>query len=178
MTNLEIIFGSGLFGFLIIGIRNFIRKYQLKRRLTKEISFELFANEIFTEGAIENYQKLQQDPLVIMPYWKFYNKVTNAVLLSGYFINLNFKLVQLIIQLSERFRNVQNMLIESLTITNEQKKINAFLLPTLEEDARLLLKHLQESKIFKKLKKKYYPKWNKARKKEFEERHNLKVKKD
>lgn len=169
----KIILGSGLFAFLIAEIWRAIRNKINKNRITKEIAYELFLNEIAINLIINDYQNLQKNPTGYLRHHRFNTQVTDAVISSIYFSNLNFDLIQLITEFTQRFKNIQCEIDGFFRLEGEDKLRNVAVLPQQTRNAKVLLSDLQNSKKYKKIKKKYYKKYVKTIKDVMEERFGL-----
>ena len=169
-----------MFAFLIAEIIKVIRKCKLKQRFTKEIAFEFFFNGfVATKLVIHDYQQLQKYPCKYLQRHTFYTQVLNTIISSGYFINLNSDLVQLIIEFHQRFKNIQCELDSFFKLKDEEKERNVLVLQRQEKNAKLLFSDLQKSEKFKELKRKYYKKWKKKTNKRIDELSGIeKIKKE
>ena len=167
---------SGSIGiFLINGLIKFAGKVKLKRRLTKEIAWEFFINEHCIVLIIKDFQNLQKDPCGYLQRHMFKTQVINSVISSGYYVNLNFELSQLVLEFDQRFKLIQHGLDKYFSLKNEEKiePINLGLLRFGEKNSKILLSDL--SKKLEKLKKKYYKKWYEKKAKIHEKTYNIKV---
>jgi hypothetical protein len=171
----KIVFGGGIFLFLIERLIEFIRDLKLKRRLTKEIAWEFFVNEFCAMKIIKDFQNLQKDPIGYLDRHIFKTQVIQSVLSSGYYLKLDFNLSQLILEFAQRLKIVQYELERFFSLEDDQKimPINLGHLERGESDSKRLLYDL--SRKLKKLKKKYYKNWQKHRAKQFEEIFKIKV---
>jgi hypothetical protein len=169
----KIVLGSGLLGFLIAEIWRAIRNKINKSRITKEIAFGFFLNEFTINLIIADYQILQKYPTEYLRHHRFNTQITDAVISSIYFANLNFDLVQLIVEFNQRFQNIQCEIDGFFRLEDEEKLRNVAVLPQKIRNAKVLLSDLQNSKKYKRIKKKYYKKYVKTRKDVIEERFGL-----
>ena len=171
----KIVFGGGVFLFFIERLIEFGKKKCLKKRLTKEIAYELIFNELSAELMINDYKQLQKNPTTRLRYHIFFTQAVDSVLSSGYFVKMSFDLVQLIMEFNQRFKNIQYELQSFFKLNDDKKIINLSTLLKKEENAQILLNDLQKSEMFKKLKNKYYQKWLKTRAKDIKERFDIDV---
>jgi len=169
----KIILGSGLSAFLIAEIWKAIRNKINKNRIIKEIAFGFFLNEIAINLIINDYQNLQKSPTRYLRHHRFNTQIADAVISSIYFSNLNFDLVQLILEFNQRFQNIQCEIDGFFRLEDEEKLRNVAGLPEKIRNAKVLLSDLQNSKKYKRIKKKYYKKYVKTRKDIIEERFGL-----
>jgi len=173
----KIILGSGLIAILITEVLRHSRRHKLKKRLIKEVAFELFSNELIAGKIINDFQNLIQDPCGYLWSHKFKTHVMDPIISSAYFVNLNPDLVEFLFEFDNRFKKVQYEL-DRFFILEDDQKLHAKNLSHLkggELDSRLLLGDLIKSKKLKEIKKKYYQKWIEQRIKRMEERYNKKI---
>jgi len=166
----SLILGSGLIAFVIKEIVNGIGRAKIKRRVIKEIAFELILNEYAAKFIVEDFQILQKEPCVYLRRNRFFTQVVDSVISSGYFVNLNIKLFQFIAEFAQRFRNIQTELEGHFQLTDDEKLRNKVYLPIHERNANVLLNDLQKSEVFKKLQGKYRKEWKETRLKFIQER--------
>jgi len=176
----KLVLGSGIFIFLIAQGIEYIKKYMFKKRLKKEIAFEFIMNEYVTMEIIKDFKKLQKDPCGHLIIHKYNTYTTDAILSSGYFLNMNFDLNQFIIEFRQRFRNIQYELESFFTLNDEQKEfpVNLALLESGVSASQLLISQLHKSERMIKLKNKYNEKWFKKRATRFKERYGIEVDKE
>jgi|GEM_PF-5307903 len=175
----KIIIGSSLFAFVIKEAVGFFRKLNFKRKFIREIAQEFFANEFVIKFIIRDFQNLQRNPCGYLDRHRFMTQVINAVISSGFFVNLDFKLSQLILEFHQRFSNIQYELNTFFILTDEEKlkEQNLYHLERGESDSKKLLEDLKKSYTLKKLKKKYLLKWRKDRIKLREKKRKKKMNK-
>jgi len=168
-------FSGGIGVFLINGLIKFAGKVKLKRRFTKEIAWEFFINEHCAILIIKDFQNLQKDPCGYLHRHKFKTQVINSVISSGYYVNLNFELSQLVLEFDQRFKLIQYGLDKYFSLENEDKikPINLELLRFGEKNSKILLNDL--SKKLEKIKKKYYKKWYEKKAKIHEKIYGIKA---
>lgn len=166
----NIILGSGLIAFVITEIVRCIGRAKAKNRVIKEIAFELLLNEYAAKFIVEDFQILQKDPCGYLRRHKFSTQIIDSVISSGYFVNLDNELFQFIAEFAHRFRNIQTELEGHFQLEDNEKLRNIVYLPIHERNASVLLNDLQESEVFKKLKKKYRAEWKETRLKFIHER--------
>ncbi len=168
-------FSGGIVVFLINGLIKYAGKVKLKMRLTKEIAWEFFINEYCVVLIIKDFQNLQEDPCGYLHRHKFKTQVINSIISSGYYVNLNFGLSQLVLEFDQRFKLIQYGLDKYFSLENEDKiePINLELLRFGEKNSKILLSDL--SKKLEKLKKKYYKEWYEERAKIYDKTYNIKV---
>lgn len=172
----KIILGSGLFAFLIAEVVRVIRRFKIKKRVIKEIAFELIFNERIAKMIIEDFQELQKNPCGYLRRHRFFTQVIDSVISSAYFVNLNVDLFQLIAEFVQRFRNIQAEQDGFYALESDDKMRNIINLPVHERNARVLLHDLQKSKKFKELKSKHEKEWINTRKEFINERFDTKQK--
>ncbi len=173
----KLVLGSGIFIFLIAQGIEYIKKCRFKKRLKKEISFEFFMNEYVTLQIIKDFQKLQKDSCGHLIMHKYNTYAIDAILSSGYFLNMNFDLNQFIIEFRQRFRNIEYELESFFTLNDEQKElpVNLALLERGVSASQLLLSQLHKSERMIKLKNKYYEEWFKKRATRIKERYGIEI---
>lgn len=152
----KIILGSGLFAFLIAEAIRCVRRFILKRRLIKELAWELFFNDFVIVKIIQDFKNLQDNPITYLGKHHFLTNIIDTIISSGFFTRMNFNLVQFIIKFRQRFKNIQYELDSFFTLTDEDKlkDLNLVLLLRGESVSKRLLKDFRESETLKKLKKK------------------------
>ena len=168
-------FSGGIGIFLINGLIKFMGNIKLKMRLTKEIAWEFFINEHCAVLIIKDFQNLQEDPCGYLHRHMFKTQVINSIISSGYYVNLNFELSQLVLEFDQRFKLIQYGLDKYFSLENEDKikPINLELLRFGEKNSKILLNDL--SKKLEKIKKKYYKKWYEKKAKIHEKTYGIKA---
>jgi len=174
-TLAKFVFSGGIALFLIERLIKFVGNVKFKKRLTKEIAWEFFENEYCAIFIIRDFQNLQKDRCGYLDRHIFKTQAIDSVLSSGYFVNLDFDLSQLIFEFAQRFKIVQYELSQFLTLNDDQKLLpaNLELLKKGESVSKLLLNDFNNK--IRKLKKKYYPKWRKDKMKLFEKKYKIKI---
>ena len=102
----ELILGGGLFLYLIDAYRQRKQQKILIRKLTKEVTFELFSQEVVLSTIISDFESLIKNPIEITGVHRLSLIVTEAILSSGYFVNFRHEFNDLLFNIYKRLKNI------------------------------------------------------------------------
>ena len=158
-TFAELVLGGGLFLYLFEIYRKRREEKRLIKKLTKEVTFELFAEEVVLSVNISRFNSLIQNPIGTTAMGRFSLIIIDATLSSGYFINFEHKFNDFLFSIYTRFKNINFEIEQFMKLPDEYKGDNINLLQSGKRHSMEAFESLQSSKIFIDLRKKYLKEW-------------------
>lgn len=158
-TFAELLLGGTLFIYLIDIFRQRIQKKILKKKLTKEIAFELFSQQVVLSGVISDFNYLVKNPTGKTSVRRFSLIIIDALLSSGYFTNFDHKFNDFVFSMYKRLKNIDFELDQFMSLPNEHKGANIKLLEAGKRHSIEAFEILKNSKIFNDLRRKYLKEW-------------------
>lgn len=161
--NIKILAELGLLGLLLSYFIDILRQRykqkQLTKKLTKEVAFELFAEEVCLSGNISRFNSLIQNPIGTTTMGRFSLIIIDATLSSGYFINFEHKFNDFLFSIYTRFKNINFEIEQFMKLPDRYKRDNISLLESGKRHCMEAFESFQSSNIFIDLKKKYLKEW-------------------